>query len=100
MNSGSYADPKFPASEEYSQASYIPHGSDYYSQHVQAAQHYGYHGVNASHGVYPNPRDPMGYGGYYQQCAMSPHQQARETSVMVGGRKKHLKPKIFWLADF
>jgi hypothetical protein len=40
---------------------------------VQAAQHYGY-GVNAGH--YPNPRDPMGYGGYYQQCAMSPHQQA------------------------
>jgi hypothetical protein len=42
---------------------------------VQAAQHYGY-GVNGGH--YPNPRDPMGYGGYYQQCAMSPH-QARTT---------------------
>ena len=72
MNSGSYVDPKFPTSEEYSQSSYIPH-SEYYNQHIQAAQHYGY-GVNASH--YPTARDPMGYGGYYQQCsAMSPHQQ-------------------------
>ena len=72
MNSGSYVDPKFPTSEEYSQSSYIPH-SEYYNQHIQAAQHYGY-GVNAGH--YPTARDPMGYGGYYQQCsAMSPHQQ-------------------------
>jgi len=89
MNSGAYADPKFPASEEYSQSSYIPHGSDYYSQHVQAqaAQHYGYHGVNAGHGVYPNPRDPMGYGGYYQQCGvtMSPHQQAAMHQAMAAG---------------
>jgi len=78
MNSGSYAgvDPKFPPSEEYSQSSYLPH-SDYYNQaHIQAAQHYGY-GINATHAGYPNPRDPMGYSGYYQQCsAMSPHQQA------------------------
>ena len=76
MNSaGTYAaDPKFPSSEEYSQGSYIPH-SDYYNQHIQAAQHYGY-GVNAAaaHG-YPGARDPMGYGGYYNQCTMSPHQQ-------------------------
>ena len=90
MNSGSYVDPKFPTSEEYSQSSYIPH-SEYYNQHIQAAQHYGY-GVNASH--YPTARDPMGYGGYYQQCsAMSPHQQENILfkniffKIQFGGRK-------------
>ena len=75
MNStGTYgsADPKFPSSDEYSQGSYIPH-SDYYNQHIQAAQHYGYANAAAAH--YPGTRDPMGYGGYYNQCTMSPHQQ-------------------------
>ena len=72
MNSGSYAgaDPKFPPSEDYSQSSYPIH-SDYYN-HMQAAQHYGAMGYGTG---YPNPRDPMGYSNYYQQCsAMSPHQ--------------------------
>lgn len=84
MNSGAYgsSDPKFPSSEDYSQSSYIPH-SDYYNQHMQAAaaQHYGYGGAG-SHAAY-NPRDPMGYGGYYQQCAMSPHQQAAMHQAMA-----------------
>ena len=57
MNSGTYGstDPKFPSTEEYSQASYIPH-SDYYNQHMQAAaaQHYGYGA--GSHAAY-KPRD-------------------------------------------
>ena len=35
MNSGSYVDPKFPSSEDYGQAGYLPHG-DYYNQHIQA----------------------------------------------------------------
>jgi hypothetical protein len=30
-------DPKFPSSEDYSQAGYIPHG-DYYNQHLQDSQ--------------------------------------------------------------
>ena len=99
MNSaGTYAaDPKFPSSEEYSQGSYIPH-SDYYNQHIQAAQHYGY-GVNAAaaHG-YPGARDPMGYGGYYNQCTMSPHQQEsphnqkeRETFLFRKGSREKEK---------
>ena len=91
MNSGSYADPKFPTgAEDYGQTGSgygIPSHSDYYNQHIHqaaAAQHaygYGAAAVNgaaaAAHAGYPSVggRDPMGYGGYYQQCAMSPHQQ-------------------------
>lgn len=76
MNSTGYggADPKFPPSEEYSQSSYLQHSSDYYNQHMAAAQHYGY-GVGHTGGVYPNPRDPMAYSGYYQQCATMSQQQ-------------------------
>ena len=73
MNSGySGVDPKFPSSDEYNQSSYLQSQSEYYNQ-MQAAHHYGY-GAAAMSG-YPNPRDPMGYSNYYQQCgAMTPQQ--------------------------
>ena len=87
MNSGySGVDPgKFPGSpseSEYSQSSYLGSHSDYYShmQTAAAAQHYGY-GASAAAAMsgYPNPRDPMGYSNYYQQCsAMTPQQVRRE----------------------
>ena len=86
MNSGySGVDPgKFPGSpseSEYSQSSYLGSHSDYYShmQTAAAAQHYGY-GATAAAAMsgYPNPRDPMGYSNYYQQCsAMTPQQVRR-----------------------
>ena len=88
MNSGySGVDPgKFPGSpseSEYSQSSYLGSHSDYYShmQTAAAAQHYGY-GASAAAAMsgYPNPRDPMGYSNYYQQCsAMTPQQVQRRT---------------------
>nr|ABD46727.1 homeobox protein deformed [Endeis spinosa] len=79
MNSGSYVDPKFPPSEEYSQNSYIPsHGTDYYGHH----QGYGY-GINSQHhpGV-SYGRDNSAYSAnhhvpssYYQQtCNLNPPQ--------------------------
>ena len=87
MNSGySGVDPgKFPGSpseSEYSQSSYLGSHSDYYShmQTAAAAQHYGY-GASAAAAMsgYPNPRDPMGYSNYYQQCsAMTPQQVRRD----------------------
>ena len=82
MNSGTYVDPKFANSEEYSQGSYIPGHSDYYNQHIQAAQHYGY-GVSPAH--YGSAgREAMGYHGYYNQCAagISPHQQEKKTKFL------------------
>ena len=91
MNSGySGVDPgKFPGSpseSEYSQSSYLGSHSDYYShmQTAAAAQHYGY-GASAAAAMsgYPNPRDPMGYSNYYQQCSAMTPQQVQETEVIM-----------------
>ena len=82
MNSGySGVDPKFPSSDEYNQSSYLQSHSEYYN-HMQAAQHYGY-GAAAMSG-YPNPRDPMGYSNYYQQCgAMTPQQASIPDNILT-----------------
>ena len=37
--------------------------------------------MNSGH--YAGARDPMGYGGYYQQCAMSPHQQEHNIIIIL-----------------
>ncbi|XP_059081699.1 homeobox protein Hox-B4-like [Tigriopus californicus] len=88
MNSGSYVDPKFLTGEDYSQAGYVHHHhstSDYYGHQAAAAaavagvQYPNYPGVNSQHAAaaaYSREAAAMGYGGYYQQCGMSPHQQA------------------------
>ncbi|CAM1328259.1 HOXC4 (predicted) [Pycnogonum litorale] len=77
MNSGSYVDPKFPPSEEYSQNSYIPnHGTDYYGHHHHHHHHqsYGYSQHHGGAGVMNYGRDSVaGYtnhhvpSSYYQQ---------------------------------
>ena len=76
MNSGySGVDPKFPPSDDYNQSSYLGSHSEYYN-HMQAAQHYGYNATAAAAmSGYPNPRDPMGYSNYYQQCGGMTAQQ-------------------------
>ena len=81
MNSGSYVDPRYLTSDGYPEAAgYMGHGgADYYSH--QAVQYPGYQSVNSQHAAaaaaaaYGARGDPMGYGGYYQQCGMTPQQQ-------------------------
>ena len=88
MNSGSYVDPKFLPSDAYSEAAgYMGHsGADYYSH--QAVQYPGYQSVNSQHAAaaaaaaaYGARGDPMGYGGYYQQCGMTPQQQQQAAAM-------------------
>ena len=107
MNSGySGVDPgKFPGSpseSEYSQSSYLGSHSDYYShmQTAAAAQHYGY-GASAAAAMsgYPNPRDPMGYSNYYQQCSAMTPQQVRRPRIWFFGsvrssRSGNLRPSV------
>ena len=80
MNSGySGVDPKFPpGGEDYSQSSYL--GSTYSEHYNQMHAAAGYHGYGAAAmSGYPNPRDPMGYSNYYQQCsAMTPQQVCKK----------------------
>ncbi|KAG7310007.1 hypothetical protein JYU34_004532 [Plutella xylostella] len=56
-------DPKFPPSEEYSQADYIPPNEYYHHQHLQ----YGY-----QHQYPPVQLSNYGYGGYYHQLPQHP----------------------------
>ena len=108
MNSGySGVDPgKFPGSpseSEYSQSSYLGSHSDYYShmQTAAAAQHYGY-GASAAAAMsgYPNPRDPMGYSNYYQQCSAMTPQQVQETEAIMPGGQRMVCLKHFHLIPF
>lgn len=90
MNSGSYMDPKFLTGDDYTQANYAHHSpGDYYSHQAAAAmQGYpNYPGVNQHAAAAANmaaaySRDPMGYSSYYQQCGMSPHQQAMQMAAV------------------
>ena len=95
MNSaGSYVDPKFLTAEDYSQGGgYVHHSAaaaDYYSQHSAVQYQSNYPGsgaaataINSQHAALNNAAysreaaaaAAMGYGGYYQNCGMSPHQQ-------------------------
>ena len=94
MNSGSYVDPKFLTSDGYPEAAgYMGHGgADYYSH--QAVQYPGYQSVNSQHAAaaaaaaYGARGDPMGYGGYYQQCGMTPQQQ--QAAAMHMAAASHL----------
>lgn len=62
MNSGSYAEPKFPPNEEYSQNSYIPnHGPDYYGH--QPHQNYGY--INSQHAGMSYGRENSAYASHH-----------------------------------
>ena len=92
MNSGySGVDPKFPPSDDYNQSSYLGSHSEYYN-HMQAAQHYGYNATAAAAmSGYPNPRDPMGYSNYYQQCG---GMTAQQVSIMTKSSPKTMNLKI------
>eukprot|EP00095_Tigriopus_kingsejongensis_P000616 maker-scaffold1062_size65571-snap-gene-0.14 protein:Tk00616 transcript:maker-scaffold1062_size65571-snap-gene-0.14-mRNA-1 annotation:"deformed" len=80
-------DPKF-LTDDYTQGGYVhPHhnAGDYYGHQAAAAaaaagvQYPTYPGVSSQHvaaAAYSREAAAMGYGGYYQQCGMSPHQQA------------------------
>jgi len=116
MNSGSYgADPKFLSAEDYhSQASaasavssgYMAHG-DYYAQQAAAAASHGYPsgypttsmGLNnqqtaaaASLAAGYGRAEHMGYGGYYNQCGISPHHQQMLQQQMMAASGGHLSP--------
>ncbi|GBP69593.1 Homeobox protein Hox-B4a [Eumeta japonica] len=57
-------DPKFPPSEEYSQADYIPPGEYYHHQHLQYGYQHQYTPVQIGTGY--------GYGSYYHQLPQHP----------------------------
>lgn len=57
-------DPKFPPSEEYSQADYIPPGEYYQHQHLQYGYQHQYAPVQIGTGY--------GYGGYYHPLPQHP----------------------------
>lgn len=57
-------DPKFPPSEEYSQADYIPPGEYYHHQHLQYGYQHQYAPVQIGTGY--------GYGSYYHQIPQHP----------------------------
>nr|ALB00306.1 Deformed [Paracyclopina nana]ALB00315.1 Deformed [Paracyclopina nana] len=96
---GSY-DPKFLEADHYSQASasavsavssgYMGH-TDYYAQHAAMASH-GYPGAYPTTSMALNNqqaslygREQMsGYGGYYQNCGISPHHQQMLQHQMAG----------------
>jgi len=116
MNSGSYgADPKFLSAEDYhSQASaasavssgYMAHG-DYYAQQAAAAASHGYPGGYPTTSMGLNNQqtaaaaglaagygraEHMAYGGYYQQCGISPHHQQMLQQQMMAASSGHLSP--------
>jgi len=117
MNSGSYgADPKFLSAEDYhSQASaasavssgYMGHDA-YYAQQAAAAASHGYPGgypttsmglnnqqTAAAAGLaagYGRTAEHMAYGGYYQQCGISPHHQQMLQQQMMAASGGHLSP--------
>jgi hypothetical protein len=87
MNSGSYMDSKFLTGDDYTQANYAHHSpGDYYSHQAAAAMQYpNYPGVNSQHAANmaaAYSRDPMAYSSYYQQCGMTPHQQAMQMAAV------------------
>jgi len=93
MNSGySGVDPKFPpGGEDYSQSSYL--GSTYSEHYNQMHAAAGYHGYGAAAmSGYPNPRDPMGYSNYYQQCSAMTPQQAAMHQTMAAAYPSSLVP--------
>lgn len=98
---GSYGtDPKFLEADHYSQASasavsavssgYMGH-SDYYAQHAAMASH-GYPGgypttsmaLNNQQASLYGREQMAGYGGYYQNCGISPHHQQMLQHQMAG----------------
>ena len=117
MNSGSYgADPKFLSAEDYhSQASaasavssgYMGHDA-YYAQQAAAAASHGYPtgypttsmGLNNQQTAaaaslaagYGRQAEHMAYGGYYQQCGISPHHQQMLQQQMMAASGGHLSP--------
>lgn len=85
MNSGGSYDPKFLSGSEsdYSQSGYIQHTGDYYG-HQNPVQ-YQYQASQSPASLSYGSRDPAavmhGYGGYYQQCGITPHQQAMQMAA-------------------
>jgi hypothetical protein len=78
MNSGSYVDPKFLTGEDYAQSGYVHHsGGDYYG-HQTSVQYPAYPVNSQTAALTYGSREAaaMGYSTYYQQCGISPHQQA------------------------
>ena len=110
MNSaGSYVDPKFLTGEDYTQGGYGHHSAaaaDYYNQHsaVQYQSNYPVSGaaaaaVNSQHALNSAAYSreaaaaAMGYGGYYQNCGMSPHQQ-HAAAMQQMAAVSHLSPLV------
>ncbi len=79
MNSGSYVDPKFLTSEDYSQTGYVHHAAtEYYPGQNAASQYPSTYPANSQNSALGYGRDAtvMGYSSYYPQCgALSPHMQ-------------------------